>query len=256
MFTQCARRVDVAVTGLAWRRQVCQQVFEEAAVDLRKGLAAWSDSRSGKRKGRRVGFPRFKKKTGDIASFRLRNKHRKDGKSAIRVGDHHRASRSRCLGSGRSGCMMTPVGCGACLSRARQDLFRHRQPPRPTVVGGAERRGRRYRPEHQHPAGTDGDTGGWVGVDRGLSAFLVAARADGTEVARIADAPNALAAGMKQQRQLAKSLSRKKKGSHNRKDAAARLGRHHHRVANIRRIFCTRLPTRWSRTTTSSSSRT
>jgi len=54
---------EVAITGLPWRRQVCQQVFEEAAVDVGKGLAAWSDSRSGKRKGKRVGFPRFKKKT-------------------------------------------------------------------------------------------------------------------------------------------------------------------------------------------------
>jgi putative transposase len=42
---------------------------------------------------------------------------------------------------------------------------------------------------------------------------------------------------MKQQRRLSKSLSRKKKGSHNRTDAAARLGRHHHRVADMRRHF-------------------
>ncbi len=40
-------------------------------------------------------------------------------------------------------------------------------------------------PAHQHPARDRGDAGGWVGVDRGLSAFLVAATADGTEVARI-----------------------------------------------------------------------
>ena len=53
---------EVRVSGLAWRREVCQQVFEEAAVDLGKGLKSWSDSRSGKQKGKRVGFPRFKKK--------------------------------------------------------------------------------------------------------------------------------------------------------------------------------------------------
>jgi len=74
-------------------------------------------------------------------------------------------------------------------------------------------------------------------VDRGLSALLVAATTDGVEVARITDAPRALAAGLKQQRRLAKSLSRKKKGSHRRKNAAARLARHHHRVANVRRHF-------------------
>ena len=76
-----------------------------------------------------------------------------------------------------------------------------------------------------------------MGIDRGLSAFVVAAHADGTEVARITDSPKALAAGMKQQRRLAKSLSRKQKGSHNRRDAAAKLGRHHHHVANTRRHF-------------------
>ena len=68
---------EVVVTGLAWRAQVCQQVFEEAGVDLGRGLKAWSDSRCAKRPGKRVGFPRFKKKTGVVASFRLRNKHRK-----------------------------------------------------------------------------------------------------------------------------------------------------------------------------------
>src|SRR4029077_224535 len=57
------------------------------------------------------------------------------------------------------------------------------------------------------------------------------------EVARITDAPKALAAGMKQQQRLAKSLSRKQKGSRNRRDAAAKLGRHHHHVANSRRHF-------------------
>lgn len=46
--TECAGRVfsvdidgvtDTVVTGLAWRKQVCQQVYEEAAVDLGKGPA-------------------------------------------------------------------------------------------------------------------------------------------------------------------------------------------------------------------------
>jgi putative transposase len=36
---------------------------------------------------------------------------------------------------------------------------------------------------------------------------------------------------------LAKALSRKKKGSRNQREAAARLARHHHRVANVRRHF-------------------
>jgi putative transposase len=92
-------------------------------------------------------------------------------------------------------------------------------------------------PAQRHPARGGADASGWVGVDRGLSAFLVAATADGEEMARITDAPKALARRLNRQRRLAKSLSRKKKGSVNRRDAAARLGRHHHHIANIRRHF-------------------
>jgi putative transposase len=89
----------------------------------------------------------------------------------------------------------------------------------------------------RHPARKPSDDRGWVGIDRGLSTFVVAATADGDEVARIVDAPRALAAGMNRQRRLSKSLSRKQKGSCNRQDAAAKLRRHHHRVANVRRHF-------------------
>ena len=79
--------VDTVVTGLAWRSEVCQQVFEEAAVDLSRGLKSWADWRSGKRKGKRVEFPCFKKKTGATPSFRLRNKHSKHRQPMIRIGD-------------------------------------------------------------------------------------------------------------------------------------------------------------------------
>jgi putative transposase len=125
--------VEVAVTGLAWRRHVCQQVFEEAAVDLSRGLAAWAASRSGKRKGRRVGFPRFKKKTGDIPSFRLREKHPKGKRAAIRIGDNNWPARSSCPVSGQSVSMMTPAGCGACSPRAGP---RFCSPPSPTTAAG------------------------------------------------------------------------------------------------------------------------
>ncbi|MGW5381306.1 RNA-guided endonuclease InsQ/TnpB family protein [Nocardia sp. NPDC003963] len=74
-------------------------------------------------------------------------------------------------------------------------------------------------------------------MDRGLSTFLVAATVDGTETVRIDDPPEPLAAGLRRQRQLAKALSRKQKGSHNRKEAAARPALHHHRIGAIRRHF-------------------
>jgi putative transposase len=230
--------VEIVVTGLPWRSEVCQQVFEEAAVDCGRALAAWSDSRSGRREGKRVGFPRFKKKTGAAPSFRLRNKHPKGRRPAIRIGDHNRPRSVTLPGIG-------PIGVHDDTRRLRRMLAKDRAK---ILFATISHHGGRWwvslnveasdlHPAHHHRARDDGSAGGWVGVDRGRSAFLVAATTDGAEVARIEDAPKALAARMKRQQRLAKSLSRKQKGSRNRRDAAAKLGRHHHHVANVRRHF-------------------
>ena len=233
-----AGEAQIIVTGLPWRREVCQQVFEEAAVDCGRALAAWSDSRSGNRRGKRVGFPRFKKKTGVVPSFRLRNKHPKGRPPAIRVGDNNRPRSVILPGIGQIGVHDDTRRVRRMLAKSRAKILFA------TVTHHADRwwlsvnvEAADLHPAHQHPARHPGDSGGWVGVDRGLSAFLVAATADGHEVARITDAPKALAAGIRRQQRLAKSLSRKQKGSRNRRDAAAKLGRHHHHVANVRRHF-------------------
>jgi putative transposase len=229
---------EVVVTGLSWRNQVYQQVFEEAAVDLGKGLKAWSESRSGKRNGRRVGFPRFKKKTAATPSFRVRNKHPKNASSRIRVGDNDRPRSVTLPGIGQ-------IAVHDDTRRLRRMLANNRAK---ILFATIIYRGRRWwvslnveaadlYPAQQHtPRGAD-EAGGWVGVDRGLIAFVVAAAEDGTEVSRITEAPKALATSMAKQHRLAKSLSRKQKGSHNRREAAAKLGRHHHCVANVRRHF-------------------
>lgn len=217
----------MVVTGLPWRVQVCQQVFEEAAVDLGKGLKAWSDSRCGQRQGKRAGFPRFKKKTCGVPSFRLRNKHSKDKPPAIRVGERNRPRSITLPGIGL-------IGVHDDTRRLRRMLAKNRAT---ILFATIMYHGSRWwvalnveaadlHPARQHPRRVDNDPGGWVGIDRGLSAFVVAARADGHEVGRITDAPKALAGGLQRQRRLAKSLSRKQKGSQNRRAAAAKLGRH------------------------------
>ncbi|MDZ7884043.1 MAG: transposase [Mycobacterium sp.] len=231
--------IELGVTGLWWRAEVCQQVFEEAAVDCGRGLAAWSQSRSGTRKGKPVGFPKFKKKTGAVASFRLRNKHPRAGLPAIRVGDGDRPRSVRLPGIG-------VIAVHDDTRRLRRMLAKNQAK---ILFATITHRGGRWwvalnveatdlHPAHHHRPRDTADSDGWVGVDRGLVAFAVAATTDGTEVARIIDAPKALAIGMATQRRLAKSLSRKKKGSRNRRDAAAKLARHHQHVANARRHFC------------------
>ncbi|MDQ2638021.1 MAG: transposase [Actinomycetota bacterium] len=228
----------VAVTGLLWRRDVCQEVFEAGAVDLGKALKAWSDSRSGRRKGRRVGFPKFKKKASGTASFRVRNRHRNGRVPAIRVGANGRHRSVTLPGIGQ-------ISVHDDTRRLRRMLTKDRAK---IVFATVSQRGGRWwvslsvaaadlHSTVAHPARDPDDDAGYVGVDLGLSVFLVAATADGTEVARIADAPKALVAGLVRQRRLAKALSRKQKGSRNHHEAAAKLARHHQHVANVRRHF-------------------
>ncbi|WP_169814433.1 helix-turn-helix domain-containing protein [Nocardia pseudovaccinii] len=203
----------VVVTGLAWRHEVCQQVFEEAAVDCGRALAGWSASRSGIRRGRRVGFPRFKKKTDTTQRFRIRNRNSSRGRSSIKVGDRA-ITRSITL----------PV---LGTIRVREDTRRLR---RMLASGRAKilfvtvtRRAGRWHvsvnveaadlhSDRRHPPRAPQDHGGWVGTDRGLSVFLVAATSDGRELDRVIDAPRALAAGLRRQRRLAKSVARKRRG--------------------------------------------
>ena len=229
---------DLVEIGLGWRTEVCQQVFEEAAIDCGRALAAWSDSRRGRRKGPRVGFPKFKRKVDSALTFRLRNRQRKGRRPAIRVGDN---------GQPRS---VTLPGVG--LVRVHDDTRRIR---RMLAKGRARilfatvrhRAGRWWvslnveaHDFHEARRYTDRavtDHGGWVGVDRGLSTLVVAATADGTEVLRVADAPKSLVSGLRQQRRLARSFARKMKGAQNRRGAAVRLARYHFRVANKRRNF-------------------
>ncbi len=229
---------EIVTTGLVWRTELCQQVFEEAAVDCGRALAAWAESRSGQRKGKRVGFPKFKKKAAARPSFRLRNRFPKDRKPTIRVGE---GDQPRSVTLPRIGTVRVHDDTRRLrrmLANARAKILFA------TVSHHAGRwwvalnvEAADLHPTQRHPQRDDDEHNGWVGIDRGLSTFAVAATADGREVARITEAPKALADGMRRQRRLSKSLSRKQKGSHNRADAAARLGRHHHRIRNIRHHF-------------------
>ncbi|GAA4720867.1 putative transposase [Promicromonospora umidemergens] len=231
----CAGVAEVEVTGLAWRSEVSAQVSEEAAVDLSRGLAAWIASRSGKRNGRPIRHPRFKKKAQTGGSFRMRNK-TTAGRASIRVG----LDRPRSVILPRIGSI-----------RVRENTRRLRRMianGRARILQATITRGTRrwwisvtveaadLHPSAQHrPRPTD-DATGWVGVDRGLHALVVAGTRDGTETHRV-QAPKTLATGLRQQRRLARAVARTKRGSANRRKAAARLAMHHSRVRDARQHF-------------------
>jgi putative transposase len=226
---------EIEATGLAWRGEVSAQVFEEAAVDLGHALAAWVVSRRGKRKGRPVGHPRFKKKTRTAGSFRMRNKTTR-GRASIQVG----RDRPRSVTLPRIGAI-----------RVREDTRRLRRmiaTGRARILQATVTRGARrwwvsitveaadLHPALQHPPRDEDDASGWVGVDRGLYALVVAGTRDATETLRV-QAPKILTTGLRRQRRLARAASRKKRGSANRRKAAARLAKHHVRVRDTRQHF-------------------
>ena len=226
---------EVEVTGLAWRSEVSAQVFEEAAVDLSRGLAAWTASLSGKRTGPRVGHPRFKKKH-TAGSFRMRSK-TTGGRASIQVGT---GNRPRSVTLPRLGTIRVQDDTRRLRRMIATGRSRILQA---TVTRGASRwwvsitvEAADLHPAVQHSARSASDKSGWVGVDRGLHALVVAGTRDGTEALRV-EAPKMLATGLRQQRRLARAVSRKKRGSTNQRKATTRLAQHHLRVRDTRQHF-------------------
>ncbi|MFC8796334.1 RNA-guided endonuclease InsQ/TnpB family protein [Promicromonospora sp. NPDC057138] len=242
----------VEVTGLVWRDRVLAQVFEEAAVDLGRGLKAATDSHTGARKGPKIRFPRFKKKSPTGGSFRIRNQTSK-GRASIRLGDGERVRSVRLPKIG-------VLRVRKCTRRLRRMIATGRaRILHVTVSRGAERwwisitvEAADLHPAHRHPAPeraslpaeVEADNGdappighrekGWVGVDRGLHALVVAGSSDGAEVLRVTNV-RAFRRGLKRLRRLSKAVSRKKRGSKNRKKAVVRLVRQHARIRDRRR---------------------
>lgn len=93
-----------------------------------------------------------------------------------------------------------------------------------------------FHPERRHPPRPADDRRGFVGLDRGLISFAVAARSDRTEVGRW-PAPEPLRRGLVGLRRRSRAVSRAQLGSHNRAKAVKRRSCKYARIANVRRSF-------------------
>ena len=240
-----AAGMSEAEPGLVWRAEVCQQVFEEAAVDLGRALEAFSAGRKGERQGKPARFPKFKCKATARQAFRLRNKGSGKG-AAIRIGegDAARTVRLPKLGS-------LPVR--ESTRQLRRMLMKDRAKILYATV--STRAGGRWRvslnvqalPLHLGRRRPRGEATSPVGIDRGLRTFAVVADADGRELERI-DSPRPLGRLLPKLRQQSRALSRKQKGSRNRFRARQRLSRMHGRIGNIRHDFLHRHSSRLAQT--------
>jgi putative transposase len=197
----------------AWLAEVASVALVQACQDARRAYRNWFDSRSGKRKGRRVGYPRFRTKHGRQAIRLTRNGFALHGTRlyAAKVGEL-RMRWSRALPSVPSSVTVLREPDG----RFYASFVVEREP---TPLAAVART---------------------AGIDLGLAWFATVAACDGT-LEQVAN-PRHLRAAQRRLVRWQRQLARKRKGSANRAKARVRVAvayrkvrdrraDHHHKLA-------------------------
>ncbi|WP_433200849.1 IS607 family element RNA-guided endonuclease TnpB [Dactylosporangium sp. CS-047395] len=218
-----------------WWPEVSKEAFNTGLDALARGLKNWADSRTGKRTGRPFGFPRFKSRRRSTPSVRFTT-------GAIRVEPDRihvvlpRLGRLTLHESARKLARRLDNGTARIMSATvRRDGGRWH------VSFTVEVRRAEPAPARPQPV---------VGVDVGIRHLAVLSTGE------LVDNPRHLVAAQQRMRTLGRALSRKtgpdrrtgQRPSKRWERAAARLGRAHSRVANLRRDGLHKLTTRLATT--------
>ncbi|MFD7796349.1 RNA-guided endonuclease InsQ/TnpB family protein [Streptomyces sp. NPDC059759] len=193
----------------AWLAQVSVDALQSSLRDLDTAYSNFFASVTGRRRGRRVGLPRFKSKKENRYTVRFsRNgfRLRPDGRlNLAKIGDV-RVRWSRPLPSAPSSVTVIKDPCGRYFASFVVEI----EPGTSTLP----------------PADSE------VGIDLGLTTYAVLS--DGSTI----DNPRFLRRAERRLRKAQQVLSRKAKGSKNRAKARTRVARAHARVADARRDWC------------------
>ena len=201
--------IAVGEDGKPWWQENSKEAYSSGIEALAKGLSNWSKSRKGDRKGRRVGFPKFKSKSKTTPRFAYTA-----GGFGLIEGD---PKTLRLPKIGRVHCMenvANRVGDGRVL--------------RMTISQHAGRWYASLTVERDDKPVTNPPKGGAVGVDLGVK--NLATLSDGTVV----ENPRYLRKSERKLKKAQQALGRKVKGSNRRAKAKAKVARIHARVANRR----------------------
>lgn len=210
-----ANKDELAVnqtTGVVWWGQNSKEAYSMGLRDLAQGFSNWSKSRKGQRKGKRVGFPKFKTKNTTMR-FAYST-----GFTAPKASDPYglklpRIGRVHCMENVYKrvdGARLIRISVSRRAGRWYASLTVEREPTAPaTVLASAPR------------CGT-------VGVDLGVK--NLATLSDGTVIPN----PRALNVKLRALRKAQQALSRKVMGSVRREKAKGRVARLHARVADVR----------------------
>ncbi|MGI9015878.1 MAG: IS607 family element RNA-guided endonuclease TnpB, partial [Euzebya sp.] len=202
--------------------EVSKEAFNTGLAQLADALKNWAESRKGVRKGRPVGFPRFKSKARTRPSVAFTT-------GAIRCNPDRKSVTLPRLGrvptheSTRKLARRVEAGS----ARIMRATCTRDAAGRWHVAFTVEVRRQIGPPAHVKRSGQS------VGIDLNLG-DLVAATADGREVLRVA-APYGLRDAQKRLGRLQRKAARQQKGSGRRRKTMQMLGRAHARAADVRR---------------------
>jgi transposase, IS605 orfB family len=199
----------VGEDGVIWWRENSKEAYSSGLESLAKGLSNWVKSRKGARKGRRMGFPKFKSKDKAVPKFTYRT-----GSFGLVQGDPKALKLPRI---GRMHCM--------------ENVAERVDGARVLRMTVSRRAGRWYAAltvERDDKPVTKPPRGGAVGIDLGIK--TLATLSDGTVISN----PRCLAASERRLKRAQKALSRKTRGSKRRAKARAKVARIHAHVANQR----------------------
>ena len=209
-------QVKKADPALSWWAQNSKCAYQEAFRDLDRALREFVKSRAGQRKGRRLGFPKFKKRGRCRDSFRFST------------------GTMRCAGATvtlpRLGTLRTHESTRKLARRMENGSARILSA---TVSRTAQRWHVSFTCEVERAAGAaHRRPDSAIGIDLGVRTLLTGVDDAGETV--IVAGPKALSASLRKLRRASRAHSRKAKSGANRRKAAARLAHIHARTANIR----------------------
>jgi putative transposase len=204
-----------------WWRENSKEAYSSGLADLALGLRGWSESRHGRRAGRRVGFPRFRKRN-HATGCRFTT-------GALRVDSEQHVTLPR-IGRVRTGEATT-----ALLERVASETTRIL---RATASCEAGRWFVAFGCEVERDVPSSNGHTDTVGVDLGVLHLATLSTGE------VVNGPRALRRGLRRLRRLSRHHSRCRLGSSNRRKAARRLARHHARIVHLRRDHLHKLTTR------------
>ncbi|WP_289008973.1 RNA-guided endonuclease TnpB family protein [uncultured Thermomonospora sp.] len=197
----------------AWLSEVSAVVLQQALADLNTAYRNFFNSITGKRKGPKVAPPRFRSKRDNRQAIRFT----RNARFAVTAGGKLRLPKigdvkvrwSRRLPSEPSSVTVVKDAAGRYFASFVVEIDAE---PLPEATGE-------------------------VGIDLGLTHFAVLS--DGRKIAN----PRFLRRAERRLKKAQQALSRKAKGSNNRKKAIVKVARAHARVADARRDFAHKLST-------------